>query len=216
MLADALETVPDGLAALERQRPRLVATLTRVARLSDTVVPLLRRTRADTVADLEHLAPVLEELLTEKRLLAKALEGYITFPFPSGTKYVSRGDYAGMFGTITLDLDQLMSTFESELPEQSGEEPAGPALPDLPELPGVPAGQTPGLGDLVDDVTGLPAEVLEDLQQGLAEGLGDLGQGGIRDLLSGGRSGGGPDRVGSSQPDGPPTTLGELLTGGAP
>ncbi|WP_183094173.1 MCE family protein [Nocardioides stalactiti] len=141
----ALEAVPEGLAALDRQRPRLVRTLTALGDLSDVAVPLIRDTKAATVADLELLAPILNDLADSKHLLARALEGIITFPFPSYTKYVTKGDYAGMFATIVLDIDSLnhllgRSPVGADVPDLPTDEPAGtdpglPGLPDLPELP---------------------------------------------------------------------------------
>ena len=62
VLADALDSIPGGLAVLDRQRAALVATLTKLSDLSKTAVPLIQSTRANTVADLKHLAPILTQL----------------------------------------------------------------------------------------------------------------------------------------------------------
>ena len=186
VIANALESVPQGLAVLERQRPQLVRLLDRLGSLSDTAVPLIRRVKADTVADLEHLGPILENLAKSRKRLANALEGIITFPFPSYTKYVTQGDYAGMYATFNLDLDSLNKLAEQHAPvpnQQPGETAVVPGteLPDLPELPELP---DVSLEDLLD--------LLPDLD--LGQTLPPLGQ--------------------RSEAE-PPRTLAELLTGGA-
>ncbi|GAA4116175.1 MCE family protein [Nocardioides fonticola] len=186
VIGGALEAVPEGLAVIERQRPALVRMVRRLGALSQTAVPLIARTREATVADLEHLAPVLEKLTTEKRLLARALEGFITFPFPSYTKYVTKGDYAGMYATFNLDLDSL-----NTLLAQHG----APTVPDLPvKAPATPA-PLPQTGlPLVDDVLDAVGDLLGGLGVG-SGGLGGLGGlggvGGLGGLAGLGRTGDG-------------------------
>lgn len=193
VIADALGAVPQGLAVLERQRPRLVRTVQALGDLSATAVPLIRRSKADTVADLRHLAPVLEQLANSKERLAQALEAVVTFPFPSYTKYVAQGDYAGMFATITFDLDSFNHLLE-QAPDPTGTPiPPLPAdVPDVPDLPGVP--------DLPDD---LPLEDLLDLLPDLE--LPETGLPGVPDL---------PGTIGGTLNPQHPSTLDELLTGG--
>jgi ABC-type transporter Mla subunit MlaD len=92
---------------LDEERPQLVRTLEELGRLSDTATPFLDRTRADTVADFEHLARILENLAKSKHRLATALESLGTFPFPSYSKYVTKGDFAGMYGLYAFDFDSF-------------------------------------------------------------------------------------------------------------
>ncbi|KRA28023.1 MULTISPECIES: MCE family protein [unclassified Nocardioides] len=107
VLAAALDSVPDGLAVLDRQRPQLTRTLKTLARLSRVAVPLIERSKANTVADLEHLKPVLRQLSTVGDELALSLERFASFPFPNTFLATAKGDYAGMYGSLTLDLDSL-------------------------------------------------------------------------------------------------------------
>lgn len=185
VIADALDAVPGGLAVLERQRPRVIKLLGRLGNLSDTAVPLIQRVKADTVADLEHLGPVLENLARSKKRLANALEGIITFPFPSYTKYVTQGDYAGMYATFNLDLDSLNKLAEQHSPVQNQQAATQDAevpdleLPELPELPDL------SLEELL--------ELLPDLGLDLGQAVPPLG---LRSEAA------------------PPRTLAELLTGG--
>lgn len=190
-IAGALEAVPAGLAALDRQRPRLVRTLTALGNLSDVAVPLIEQTTAATAADLRLLAPILNDLADSKDLLARALEGIITFPFPSYTKYVTKGDYAGMFATIALDIDSLNYLL--------GQSPVAPEDPDTPaQQPGDPTPTLPGLPELPDLPLEDLLELLPDLQ--VPEGLLNLP--------------GGRQRVDGAEVSEPVVDLASLLTMG--
>jgi phospholipid/cholesterol/gamma-HCH transport system substrate-binding protein len=107
VLAEALDSIPGGLAVLDRQRTQLVRTLTKLSDLSHTAVPLIAATRANTVADLEHIAPVLSQLSKAGDELALTLGRIATFPFPSNALSTIKGDYAGFYGTVELDVDAL-------------------------------------------------------------------------------------------------------------
>ena len=153
-LRQALDSIPGGLAVLDRQRPRLVATLRHLQRLSRVAVPLIARSKADTVANLRHLAPVLRELGREGDELALTLERVATFPFPSNTLATIKGDFAGMYAQLVFDIDSL----NGMLPQPPGNtgpprsQPAEPAplpLLNLPSLPGIELPGLPGL-DLLD------------------------------------------------------------------
>lgn len=198
VIGSAIESVPAGLAVLERQRPRLVRMIADLGELSDVAVPLIRRTKADTAADLGHLAVVLEQLGTAKQRLARAVEGLITYPFPSYTKYVTKGDYAGMFGTISLDID----SFNTLLAAQGfGAAPGAPVSSDDVPLP-----DPDELQDLLDDVVDGLGGTLDPLLDGTP--LGDT-------PLLGGLFSDSEAPVGSTAPRRAPQTLADLLTGGA-
>ncbi len=158
VLAEALDSVPGGLAVLDRQRAQLVATLTRLSDLSRTAVPLIAKTRANTKADLEHLAPVLNQLDKAGGELALTLTRIAAFPFPSNALSTIKGDFGGMYATFELDIDFLNRLLGTAPPAS---EP-GSARPSAP--------------------TQTPANPLDDLT-GLSDALG--GQGGLADLLNG-------------------------------
>jgi phospholipid/cholesterol/gamma-HCH transport system substrate-binding protein len=169
VIADTLDTVPDGLRVLNRQRPRMTATLRRLARLSDVALPLIDRTKANTVADLHHLAPVLDELSKAGDDLARSVERIASFPFPSNFLSTVKGDYAGSTVTYALDVDALnqLLGFRSARSNQGSPSTSGPArlpdlpglsgLLDLPELLGLP--QLPLLGPV--DIDGQPNPLLD-------------------------------------------------------
>ena len=149
-IGSALESVPQGLAVLDRQRPRLIRTIESLGDLSAVAVPLIRDSKEATVEDLRNLGPILDQLARSKQHLARAVEAIGTYPFPSYFKYVARGDYAGMLATISMDIDSLNTMLAEKQAEGPPGTKSGPDLPDLPDLPNLPnlpdlLGNTPGL-----------------------------------------------------------------------
>ena len=161
VVARALDSIPGGLAVLERNRAKLVTTLTKLADLSKVAVPLIASTRENTVADLKHLAPVLSQLTKAGDELALSLGRIATFPFPSNALSSIRGDFAGFYGTIELDIDALNRLLGGTgVPPAlapgtvlgSGTGKTTPILPGLPELEPV----TGGISDLLNSLLGGP------------------------------------------------------------
>ncbi|GEP33312.1 hypothetical protein NSZ01_10800 [Nocardioides szechwanensis] len=190
VLADTLDRLPAGLAVLDRQRPRLTRALQRLARLSRTVVPLVQQSRDNTVADLEHLRPVLEQLAVAGEEIAPTLERITSFPFNRNTLSTIKSDYQGAYVQANFDLDTVL-TLLADLEDQT---PGQPDLPDDPELPGLPGLPTvPGL-------PGLPA------LPGLQEAFDVLGQQ-LAQRASGQRPGVVDDRL--------PASLADLMAGPA-
>jgi len=165
VLAQALDSIPGGLAVLDNQRTKLVATLTKLSELSRTAVPLISQTRANTKADLEHLAPVLSQLTKAGDELALTLNRIATFPFPSNALSTIRGDFGGMYATFELDVDLLNRLL--------GVAPPG-------STPNTPRSNTPAAPPPANPLDDIP--VLSDLL-GSEGGLTDL----LNGLLGGGR-----------------------------
>lgn len=162
VLAQALDSIPGGLEVLDNQRTKLVATLAKLSDLSRTAVPLIAKTRANTKADLEHLAPVLSQLSKAGDELALTLNRIATFPFPSNALSTIRGDFGGMYATFELDVDFLNrllgtapagSTPNAPRPNAPVAPPSANPLDDLPVL-GDLIGPDGGLADLLNGLLG--------------------------------------------------------------
>ncbi|MCT2586073.1 MCE family protein [Actinophytocola sp. S1-96] len=97
----ALTDLTPGLRALSQQRGSLVAMLQSLDQLSDVAVETIDRSRADMVADLTALAPILDRLADAGQNLPRALEILPTFPFTDEVLAGSQGDYLNVF--VTLD-----------------------------------------------------------------------------------------------------------------
>jgi phospholipid/cholesterol/gamma-HCH transport system substrate-binding protein len=190
VIAGTLDELPQGLAVLDRQRPRLTAALQRLDRLSGTVVPLIRRSRANTVADLQHLRPVLSQLAKSGDELSLSLERLASFPFNANTLYTIKGDYSGAYVQANMDLDSVNRLLGDLLDQNGGGTPSGPGTPGLPSVPNVPG------------LPGLP-------------GLGGLSGLGLSDMASRSSTGSssGATQVRGQLSDRQPRTLADLLVG---
>lgn len=117
----ALTDLTPGLRALTEQRSALVTMLQSLDSLSDVAVETIDRGRADMVADLKAIAPVLNRLADAGQNLPRALEILPTFPFTDPALDGIKGDY--------------LNTFIEIEPPPDFPEP-------LPPLPLPPTGQT--------------------------------------------------------------------------
>ncbi len=180
VIAGTLQQLPRGLAVLGRERPRLTAALQRIDSLSGTVVPLIRRSKTNTVADLRHLRPTLFQLARAGDELALSLERLASFPFNANTLYTIKGDYSGAYVQANFDLDSVNQMLRALLDQGGGPLPAptvpgglrsprAPGLPAAPGMPGLPGGDLSGLQGrtiVPGEVTGSRPATLADLLRG--------------------------------------------------
>jgi phospholipid/cholesterol/gamma-HCH transport system substrate-binding protein len=134
----ALEDIPAGLRVLADQRRALTAMLRSLARLGTVGTRVIKASKADTVANLEALTPILARLQQAGEDLPHALEMVLTYPFPRTTLKAVRGDYTN----LRADLDA--STLLALLDGLPGGPPAPRPTPTLPPLP-VPTPTLPPL-----------------------------------------------------------------------
>ncbi|WP_199440011.1 MCE family protein [Umezawaea beigongshangensis] len=99
-IGHVLDDLEPGLRVLEQQRGDLVALLTSLDTLSDVAVDVVRRSRDDLVADLEALAPVLQQLAAAGEDLPRSLELLFTYPFTDAVLDGIRGDYLNTHVTL--------------------------------------------------------------------------------------------------------------------
>jgi phospholipid/cholesterol/gamma-HCH transport system substrate-binding protein len=151
-IAKALDELPAGVQVLADQRRQLVTMLGSLDRLSDVAVRVVRESSANTIADLQALAPTLTKLADAGQNLPNALRIMLTFPFTSGTLDAIKGDFVNLDARVSLDgLTQLETLFRGlgggTLTEMAGDPTAilGGSKPGAePAKPGTPAPQTPG------------------------------------------------------------------------
>jgi phospholipid/cholesterol/gamma-HCH transport system substrate-binding protein len=93
----ALTDLTPGLQALTEQRGALVTMLRSLDTLSDVAVDTINRSRDDMVADLEALAPILDQLADAGKYLPQSLEILPTFPFTDKITDAAKGDFVNLF-----------------------------------------------------------------------------------------------------------------------
>jgi phospholipid/cholesterol/gamma-HCH transport system substrate-binding protein len=203
-IATALEDIPPGVQVLTEQREQITQVLTSLDQLGDVAVGVIQASQQNTRASLEALRPILGQLNAAGADFPNSLELLTTYPFPRTIDQGIKGDYANLFVTLDLDLQQILKAETGEdvpldqipglgvVPEILEEVPVPPvqqqAPPALPPLP-VPV-PVPGLPPVpevpIDQVVPAP-----DTGSGLSDLFGGLrsrssGGGGLVGLLIGG------------------------------
>jgi phospholipid/cholesterol/gamma-HCH transport system substrate-binding protein len=150
-LGAALEALPKGLKVLADQRKQLTAMLTALSNLGAVGTRVIGATMADTVANLQALAPVLGKLASAGDSLPKSFQVLLTYPFPDEATKTIHGDYTNLFATADLDLRSVATNLgKPALPTVPGL-----GLPDVPTLtplllppvvPAVPSPSVPPIG----------------------------------------------------------------------
>jgi phospholipid/cholesterol/gamma-HCH transport system substrate-binding protein len=138
-LAAALEALPKGLKVLADQRKQLTQMLTALSNLGAVGTKVIRATKADTVANLKALTPVLGKLASAGDDLPKSFQLLLTYPFPDEAMNTIRGDYTNLHATADLDL----RTVAGNLGGPALPRVPGPSLPALPPIPGLPVPPLP-------------------------------------------------------------------------
>ena len=134
-LAVALDDIPPGVQVLTEQREQITAMLTALDQLSGVAVRTIEASRQNTRASLEALRPILGQLNAAGTDFPNSLELLTTYPFPRTIDQGIKGDYANLFVTLDLDINQIIA---SECPE-----PFAALCAELPALPTAAAAGAP-------------------------------------------------------------------------
>jgi phospholipid/cholesterol/gamma-HCH transport system substrate-binding protein len=138
-IAVALDQVPGGLKVLADQRAQLTTLLTSLARLGTVGTKVVEASRADTVANLTALQPVLAALNEAGNDLPDSLQLLLTYPFPDQALTGVKGDYTNLHITAELGVGSLLAL---------GSRPPSTSIPGLPSLPSLPIPSLPTLPSL--------------------------------------------------------------------
>ncbi|MEU6879125.1 MCE family protein [Streptomyces sp. NPDC046712] len=157
-IGQALTTVAPALKVLADQRTKLTTMLTSLSELGKTGTKVINASRADVIANLRALQPILRQLNKAGADLPNALELLTTYPFPRNVVDAIKGDYVNLKVTADLDLRSVYGNLADEpaKPGTPGEQPGGPAAPGLPGLPTTPS--LPGVPNPALPKTPLPSK----------------------------------------------------------
>lgn len=111
VLDKGLDTIPDALAVVNRERENLIDAVDQLGKFSALAADSVNKTKAPLVQELKDLGPVLESLANAGPALTHALDLIPTFPFPKSTltKWF-RGDYANVSLVVDLTLSRIDSS----------------------------------------------------------------------------------------------------------
>jgi len=168
-IAAALDNIPPALAVLADQRTQLTRMLTSLSNLGQVSDDVIRNSRTNTVQLLQNLQPILRNLDAARQNIVPSLELLTNYPFPTTVLNGVHGDYAGLYASINLNVNDLVAGLSSN------QAPGGP-------LSG-------GLGSSGSSGTQNPSNPLSGLAQSnpLSKAAPNTGGGGAS---SGGGSGG--------------------------
>lgn len=109
-IANVIDNLGPGLDVLNQQRGLLVETLQSLNRLSDVGTDVIRRSQANTVADLRALQPILRNLVEAGDALPGSLQILLTIPFADNSLNVIKGDFANIDVSVQINLQSLLTT----------------------------------------------------------------------------------------------------------
>jgi phospholipid/cholesterol/gamma-HCH transport system substrate-binding protein len=108
VLDHAIETIPEALAVLRRERQNLVEAADRFGKFSALTVDSVNKTKDNLIKELHDVGPVLESLANAGPSMTRALSLIPTFPFPNETiELWQRGDYANLTAIADLTLSRI-------------------------------------------------------------------------------------------------------------
>jgi phospholipid/cholesterol/gamma-HCH transport system substrate-binding protein len=144
-IAQALTDIAPGLKILADQEPNLSDMLSALSNLGVVATRVIHETKANTVADLASLVPVLQKLAQAGTYLPRALEVLLDYPFPKNSTNAIFGDYTGLLADVDLNASVMnianLTGMGLPVPPSGSNATApksGPKLPKLPTLPTTP------------------------------------------------------------------------------
>jgi phospholipid/cholesterol/gamma-HCH transport system substrate-binding protein len=100
-IGNVLDNLTPGLRVLADQRTQLVTLLNSLNTLSGVAVDTINKSKADTVASLQALAPILQQLANAGQALPQSLQVLLTYPFTDQVLKDIKGDYLNIFLSVT-------------------------------------------------------------------------------------------------------------------
>lgn len=146
-----LAQLPGALTSINGQRHDLVKMLNALNSLGAVGTNVIARSKTQTIAIINNLQPILENLSQTGDHFARAFSTMLTYPFvdasvgtnPQTARTLAMGDYVNL--DLTLDVDLAHPPPLPGLPAAGA--PTAPALPGVPNL-GLPNIKLPSLTDL--------------------------------------------------------------------
>ncbi|MFE9203584.1 MCE family protein [Micromonospora sp. NPDC007230] len=182
VVGDALDSLAPGLTVLARQRVQLTKALTALGQLGTVGTRVVERSRADTVAAVRSLQPILEQLARAGDDLPKSLDFMLSYPFPPNVTGAIVGDFVNLSVTADLDAASILANLvaAAPAPAQRNRPAPGAKAPTAPRSPGTgpnrPGGKPGGilpelpLTGCLPDLKNFPAIFTPPEECGLPEG----------------------------------------------
>ena len=108
VVGDALDELPSGVEALVRQRRAFTRALAELDGFGRVATRVISRTKANTVANLRMLDPILSEIAKAAPSFFDTLDTLLTYPFARNIYGGVAGDYVQLAGELEIDLGALL------------------------------------------------------------------------------------------------------------
>ncbi|MGH3095540.1 MAG: MCE family protein [Streptosporangiales bacterium] len=144
-----LRKMTPALKVLSDQRKELVTLLKSLSKLGKVAKRVIHESKADLIANLKALRPILTKLAEAGTDLPNAIGMLLTYPFPPNAAGAVKGDYTNLHLTVDLDLAQILEVVGKGGPSNG----KLPTLDDLTKLlkQDTRDGRGPNAGDLLPD-----------------------------------------------------------------
>lgn len=152
-VAAAVESLGPGLKVLADQRAQLTSALTALGKLGTVGNRVINASRADLIANIKALKPILDQLTQAGDALPKSLNFLLTYPFPPNITGAIVGDAVNLRVTADLNASDILANLLASAPPAasgttgkagtsgvprpgtSGTAAPGVPLPSVPDLP---------------------------------------------------------------------------------
>jgi phospholipid/cholesterol/gamma-HCH transport system substrate-binding protein len=154
VIGDALDALGPGITVLADQSAQLTGAVKALGELGKVGTKVVTESKADTVASLRALRPILDQLVKAGDDLPQSLDFLLTYPFPPNVTGAIVGDFVNLAITADLDAASILANLVA----------AGPKAPQAGKTttttkPGT--AKTPKPGTLAPSLPGqLPLECL--------------------------------------------------------
>lgn len=154
-----LAQLPGALSSINAQRHDLVTMLNALNSLGAVGTNVIAQSKTQTIAIINNLQPILENLSQTGDHFARAFSTALTYPFvdaavgtnPQTARTLAMGDYVNL--DLNLDIDLANPPAIPGLPVSGL--PTVPALPGLPTISGLPSISLPALPTALPSIPGL-------------------------------------------------------------
>jgi phospholipid/cholesterol/gamma-HCH transport system substrate-binding protein len=121
-ITGALDVAGPAVQVLAAQHDELIGMLSSLNRLGAVGTRVIGQSKADILASLDHLQPILQRLYEAGDDLAPGLNLLVSFPFPKEASEIVKCDYANTSIRADISLENLLPTGQS-----------GGGLPGIPD-----------------------------------------------------------------------------------
>ena len=108
----ALKALPEALSVLKDERKNLADAVDQVGKFGALAADSINQTKTNLIKELKDIGPVLQSAADAGPALTRALDLFVTLPFPkSMVEKIVRGDYLNVSVIVDLTLSRLDADF---------------------------------------------------------------------------------------------------------